>query len=141
MSVVNDVAVNAESTDNFQVVCRINNIWDLGKFTTITVLRHTGTGYQILAQMQNVDETATDTYRNPVLGSGVSGLTAVGEYAIANPRYSYVGVARQMSAMSCNDALTYRCEVVYTTPGPAFTVQTGVKNKTLFVQGSIYLYF
>jgi len=121
MSVVNDVPVNAESTDTFQVVCRINNIGDLGKFSIISVFRLQGNTYMKLAQMQNILDIATDTYRKPVLGSGVAGWTAVGEYAIANHRDSYVGVARPMSAMSCNDAVTYRCEVAYTAPSPDFT--------------------
>ena len=134
-AVVNDVDVNADSTDTFQVVCRINNIGDLFKFTTIRVFRVQSNANTTLAQMQNIDETATDTYRKPVLGNGVSGWTAVGEYT-TNVRDSYVGVAKQMSAMSCNDAVIYRCEVPYTTPGPAFASQTGVKDKTLSVQGN-----
>jgi len=138
MQPVNEVAVNAESTDAFQVVCRINNIGDLGKFTTIKVVRVQGHSYQTLVQMQNIDVAATDKYRKPVLGSGVLGWTAVGEYSTANPRDSYVGVARQMSVMSCNDAVTYRCEVAYTTPSPDFLPQNGVINKTLFVQGNSF---
>jgi len=137
-AVVNEVAVNAESTDVFQVVCRINNIGDLGKFSIISVFRLQGNTYMKLAQMQNVDETSTDTYRKPVLSPGVSGWTAVGEYT-NNPRDSYVGVARQMSAISCNDAVTYRCEVTYTTPD--FATLTGVINRTLSVQGNLYLVF
>ena len=141
MSVINDVPVNAESTDTFQVVCRINNIGDLWKFSNFKVQRLYETYYQQLAQIQNIDETATDTYRKPVLSPGVSGWTAVGEYT-TNPRDSYVGVARQLSFMSCNDAVTYRCEVAYTAPSPAFQPQTGVINKALSVQGnSLYLYF
>jgi len=142
MSVVNDVAVNAESTDVFQVVCTINNIGDLGKFSIISVVRLQGNTYMELAQMQNVDPS-TDTFRKPLLSTGVSGWTAVGEYTY-NPRDSFVGVARQMSAMSCNDAVTYRCEVAYTTPAtpaPGFQSQNGVINKTLTVQGSLYLVF
>ena len=141
MSVVNDVEGNAESEETFQVVCRINNIEDFGWLTMITVLRHSGTVHQTLARMQNVDDTATDSYRKPVLSNGVSGWTAVGEYATDNPRDSYVGVARQMSAISCNDAVTYRCEVAYATPSPSFLSQNGVINKTLSVQGSLYLVF
>ena len=143
MSVVNEVAVNAESTDTFQVVCRINHIGDLWKFSLISVVRLQGNTYMELAQMQNVDDTATDTYRKPVLGSGVLGWTAVGEYT-TNVRNSYVGVARQMSTISCNDAVTYRCDVTYTTPAtpaPGFQSQNGANNKTLPVQGTCSSFF
>ena len=135
MSVVTEVEVNADSTDTFQVVCRVNNIGDLGRFTIIKVLREQGNELKPLAQMQNIDDTATDTYRKPVLSPGVTGWTPVGEYT-ANVRDSSVGVARQMSVMSCTDAVTYQCEVAYTTPGPAFLPQNGVKNKTLSVKGN-----
>lgn len=134
-SPVNDVAVNADSTEFFQVVCRINNIGDFGKLTTISVSRWQGSSFQTLALMQNVDDTETDSYRKPFLSQGGSGWTAVGEYA-SNSRDSYVGVARQLSSVSCNEAISYRCDVAYTAPAPGFQAQNGAINKTLSVRGN-----
>jgi len=141
MSVVNDIEVNADNKETFQVICRINNIGDLGKFTTISGFRLQGNSYQTLVQMQNVDNTSQHTYRKPVLGTSVSGWRAVGEYDTgnANARDSYVGVARQVSDMSCNDVVAYRCEVAYTTPSPNFDSHTGIIAKVLNVSGNVYL--
>ena len=138
MSVVNDVEVNADSTDKFQVVCRINNLQEFFKFNTIKLFKSQTS--QVLAQMQNIDTNAQDTFQKPVLGPGVTGWTPVGEYDKnnVNARDSYVGVERSLSGLSCSDAVTYRCEASYSGPSPDFSTYNVGINKTLSVQGKNY---
>jgi len=142
IQVINDIEVNAESGDTFRVVCKLNTTEDLLKFNTIKVLlrKLENDTLQTLAQMQNVDNTAPDTYRIPVLGEGVSGWQAVGEYDTntTNGRNSYVGVDRPVSVISCNDSATYACEIVYIDPG--FNVKNKIIHKQLSIQGNTFIH-
>ncbi|XP_052806761.1 uncharacterized protein LOC128236012 isoform X5 [Mya arenaria] len=139
---IDKIQVDSSSTDTFQVMCRVNNVNQLFKITTLKVQYKTSANAQDftdLALLQNVDGINVDTYRTPVLASGAgSGWTVEGSFdtTSSNGRDSTLGVSRPVSSITCSNAVEYRCNLSYTMPGPDYNSATGMKSKELDVQDS-----
>ncbi|XP_052806758.1 uncharacterized protein LOC128236012 isoform X2 [Mya arenaria] len=137
---IDKIQVDSSSTDTFQVMCRVNNVNQLFKITTLKVQYKTSANAQDftdLALLQNVDGINVDTYRTPVLASGAgSGWTVEGSFdtTSSNGRDSTLGVSRPVSSITCSNAVEYRCNLSYTMPGPDYNSATGMKSKELDVQ-------
>ncbi|WAR05874.1 hypothetical protein MAR_021243, partial [Mya arenaria] len=137
---IEHIKVDSSSTDKFQVMCRVNNVNQLFKITTLKVQYKTSANaqdYTDLAILQNIDTNNADTYRKPLLASGAgSSWTVEGSFdsTSSNGRDSTLGVSRPVSSMTCSNAVEYRCDLSYTMLGPAYNTANGMKSKELDVQ-------
>ncbi|WAR05901.1 hypothetical protein MAR_021270, partial [Mya arenaria] len=136
---ISQIQVDSSSTDTFQVMCRVNNVNDLFKISTLSVQFKANANAQVytdLARLQNIDATDTVTYQKPVLASGAGSIWTVGGSFGSNSygKDSTLGVSRAVSSITCSNTVEYRCHLLYSMPAPGYNYASGIISKELDVK-------